>query len=174
MKKHLIAVVLVTVLLATSSKINAQSSALPVITNNTPPSVGVFNRYWATRMYLSDKVFTATLSPYDGTNVITGHDKNIVVTLVSNNSSLTGLVFAARSVIQGLAAKATLPDGVGVYAAVPSSPIRASGIWYPVVKTTPPTAPTVYTVSDLMALASTNPAVASVINGLLSWVAAQP
>ncbi len=148
--------------------------ALPVISNPTPPTVSAFNRYWVTQMTITGSVFTAQMSAYDGTNLLVGHDKRIIIANVTTNPTLNGLVTTARSVIQTLAAKAALPDLVSVIAPVPSQPIRANGIWNPAVKTTPPAPSFVYPIADLLALAGTNTDVANAIGALLTWVAAQP
>ncbi len=147
---------------------------LPAISNPTPPTVGSFDRYWVTQMVITDRVFTAQLAAYDGTNMLVGHDKRITVANTAANSTLNGLVSTARSVIQTLAAKTTLPDVISVSASAPAQPIRATSIWNPAVKTTPPTQPFIYPIADLLGLAGTNTDVANSIGALLTWVATQP
>ena len=147
---------------------------LPVINNPSAPAVGTFNKYWVTQMTLTATVFTATLSAYDGTNLLTGHDKRITVPNLSApaNSALNTLVATSRSVIQTVASKTTLPDVIVVNAPLPTQAVRAVGIWNPAVKTTPPTQPTVYQIADLLALAGTNADIANAVGALLTWVSA--
>ena len=105
-------------------------------------------------------------APYDGTSILAGQTVR-TQKVVKDDADLAVLVPAALATAQKLAGRGAVPFVLTVNAPAPDKPIQATALF----ASADPAKPDIYQIKDTLAAAQTDTDVATMVGGLVAYVA---
>jgi hypothetical protein len=134
--------------------------SLPIITNSNPPTVGIFDRYWITNLTIArGERMMIQLSPYDGTTILADNQKKERY-IIADETELQPIISTIINLIKIKAEKTEDPKAITITAPSPSKPVNATAIF-----------DTAFVQRDIFNMMNTDLDLATVVVGLLNWIA---